>query len=296
MSGHFTDLRLNQRGGDGGEESFWPSFTDIMTVIVMIFLIAMLVLLLNNMELVKRLQATLAAERAASEQVASTSSQNRDLQNQLLSTQAQLDMLRMQLMSTGEERDKLSEQLSQSRDALEQSQAAAQQSASELEQERSARSALQTQLAQAAAQLAALGKERDQQQERMRTLEQDRQQAATRLASLQGDFATLKVKYDKLVRPARSAVGKYVVNVRIMRQDGTIVRAVQSPEQKQFAQVSETEMYAMLDKLHAAHPADMYVRIIFPDEPGLSYSEAWTMTETLLKKYDYYYLDSADGK
>jgi len=289
MSQYFTDLRLNKQGGNGGEESFWPSFTDIMTVIVMIFLIAMLVLLLNNMELVKRLQATLAAERAASEQVLTTSSQNRDLQAQLLQTQAQLDMLRMQLMSTGEERDNLSAQLMQSRADLEQSQAAVQQSANQLAQERAQRENLEARLAQAAQQLAALGIERNKQQEQIRALEQDKQLTASRLASIQGDFATLKVKYDKLVQPARSATGKYVVSVRIMRQDGEIVRAVQSPEQKQFTRLSEAEMYAMLDKLHAAHPTDMYVRIIFPDEPGLSYSEAWTMTEALLKKYDYYY-------
>lgn len=300
MSEHFTDLRLNHRGGNGGEESFWPSFTDIMTVIVMIFLIAMLVLLLNNMDLVKRLQATLAAERAASEQVASTSSINRDLQVRLHDTQAQLDMLRMQLMRTGEERDSLSAQLMQSRAGLEQSQAAAQQSARELEQERDRRSALEAQLSQASTQLADLGRESEQQQQRLRALEQDRQQSATRFAALQGDFSSLKVKYDKLVQPARSATGKYIVNVRILRQDGVIVRAVQSPEQEQFTELSETEMFAMLDRLHAVHPADMYVRIIFPDEPGLSFSEAWTMTETLLKKYDYYYretpLDSTGGR
>ncbi len=50
----FTDLRLN--GGGEVQEGFWPSFTDIMTVIVMIFLIAMVVLLVRNMELVNRRQ------------------------------------------------------------------------------------------------------------------------------------------------------------------------------------------------------------------------------------------------
>ena len=294
MSQHFTDLRLNTHGSaGGGEESFWPSFTDIMTVVVMIFLIAMLVLLLNNMELVKRLQTTLAAERAASEQVASTSSKNRDLQEQLQRTQSQLDMMRMQMMDMGEERDRLAGQLDQSRTSLEQSQAS-------LEQEQAKRSRLETQLAQASQQLNELGKERDQQQEHLLSLEQERKQADSRLAALQGDFDSLKVKYDKLVQPARTAKGKYVVSVRILRQDGELRRFVQSPEQKQFAAVSEKGMYGMLDKLHASHPDDMYVRIIFPDDSGLSYSEAWAITETLLRKYDYYYraapLDSPGGK
>jgi uncharacterized protein (DUF1810 family) len=75
---------------------------------------------------------------------------------------------------------------------------------------------------------------------------------------------------------------------------------VQSPEQKAFVAVSEAGMYSTLDKLHAGHKDDMYVRIIFPDDSGLSYSEAWQMTETLLKKYDYYYrkasLDRKSGK
>jgi len=292
VSQHFTDLRLNTRSGSN-EESFWPSFTDIMTVVVIIFLIAMLVLLLNNMDLVQRLQSTLAAERAASEQVASTSSQNRDLQDQLLRTQTQVDMLRMQLMDMGEERDHLTAQLAQNQTNLEQSKA-------ELAQERSSRNNLETQLAQASGQLVELGNEHAQQQERIRILETERQQAGDQLAALQNNFATLKVKYDKLVQPARSAKGKYVVNVRIMRQGSEITRFVQSPEQHEFVAVSETGMYSTLDKLHAGHKDDMYVRIIFPDDSGLSYSEAWEMTEALLRKYDYYYreasLDRNSGK
>jgi len=54
------------------EDSFWPSFTDILTVIVMIFLMAMLVLLLRNMDLIARLQDTISQKEhifAQSEQI-----------------------------------------------------------------------------------------------------------------------------------------------------------------------------------------------------------------------------------
>ena len=37
----FTDLRVSHAHGIGNEDSVWPSFTDIMTVIVMIFLMAL---------------------------------------------------------------------------------------------------------------------------------------------------------------------------------------------------------------------------------------------------------------
>ena len=59
----FADLRLNRQEGQVNE-SFWPSFTDIMTVVVMIFLIAMVVLLIRNIELVRELRATMVAGRA----------------------------------------------------------------------------------------------------------------------------------------------------------------------------------------------------------------------------------------
>ena len=60
MSGQegFIDLRLNHQR-DQTAESFWPSFTDIMTVVVMIFMLAMLILLARNMELLKELRATI---------------------------------------------------------------------------------------------------------------------------------------------------------------------------------------------------------------------------------------------
>lgn len=284
MSQRFTDLRLNTRSGSN-EESFWPSFTDIMTVVVMIFLIAMLVLLINNMDLVQRLQATLAAERAASEQVESTSSLNRDLQAQLQRSEAELDMLRMQLMDMGEERDRLAGQLTSSQTTLLQSQ-------SELVQERDNKDRLATQLAEASQKLTQLGDTHRQQEQRIRLLEQEKQQSAQQVAAIQGDYSILKAKYDKLVRPARTAKWKYVVMVRIMRQGNEINRFIRSPEQKQFLAVDEPEMRRILDKLHAEHAEDMYVRIIFPDDSGLSYSEAWGMTESLLKKYDYYYRDA----
>ena len=62
----FTDLRIGV-GSNDVNEGFWPSFTDIMTVVVMIFLIAMVVLLVRNIELVSQLRATMEAERIAAE-------------------------------------------------------------------------------------------------------------------------------------------------------------------------------------------------------------------------------------
>ena len=51
--------------GIGGENSFWPSFTDVMMVITLIFLMATSILVVRNWQLVAELQESIAAERLA---------------------------------------------------------------------------------------------------------------------------------------------------------------------------------------------------------------------------------------
>ena len=60
----FVDLRVSQSGQIAtNEDSIWPSFTDVMTVIVMIFLLALVIILIRNMELVRQLRTTMAYEQ-----------------------------------------------------------------------------------------------------------------------------------------------------------------------------------------------------------------------------------------
>ena len=51
----FVDLRIGHGAQGIGDDSVWPSFTDIMTVIVMIFLMALVVLMVRNLELDRQL-------------------------------------------------------------------------------------------------------------------------------------------------------------------------------------------------------------------------------------------------
>ena len=60
----FVDLRVSPSGQIAtNEDSVWPSFTDVMTVIVMIFLLALVIILIRNMELVRQLRTTMAYEQ-----------------------------------------------------------------------------------------------------------------------------------------------------------------------------------------------------------------------------------------
>ena len=134
MSETFIDLRSR---GEGSQEhtSFWPSFTDIMMVIVMIFTLASVVLIIRNWDLVRNLRETIEAEQQAKELVRSASEANATLEEQLVQAQYRISELRIQLMKAGEaqklqnqildERDRqiisLDNALEQSRDALQKS-------------------------------------------------------------------------------------------------------------------------------------------------------------------------------
>jgi len=281
MSGAFVDLRLNSRT-DQSNESFWPSFTDIMTVVVMIFMMAMLLLLLKNMHLVRQLQATLAAEQTASKQASKATSKSVNLQLRLQRAERDLGMLQMQLMSMGDERDRLSS-------ALAASNAARVKVTSEKEAMVSRLAADQKQLALKDARYATLEAELSRNRETMARTRENEARVSQQLASLTGEFTTLKFKYDRLVRPARTAKGKYVVTVRISKVKGQVRTELKIPGQTDFSVVSRVRLNQQLGDARQHHPHDVYVKIIFPRNSGLSYSEAWKFTESLLRKYDYYY-------
>jgi chromosome segregation ATPase len=311
----FIDLRLNRQDTQNNE-SFWPSFTDIMTVIVMIFLIAMVVLLMRNMELVRQLRATMEAERMAAELARTTGEEKESLALRLIATENELSMLRMRLMRNEEERDSLetrsreqqaninrlrnererlasrvdrlkseSQQLRDQVSSLDSTLATVRQDYSNLESRYQASERQVEQLEQAAA---------DQRQElaeaRSIILARDK-----RLADLQGTYDDLKIQYDKLVKPARTARGKYVVEVRYSKAQGKDVIEYKEPGQAEFKTVSRQALEHRLSALKRRDPDGLYIKVIFPKDSGLSYSEAWSFTSELHKKFDYYF-QQAEGK
>lgn len=110
----------------------------------------------------------------------------------------------------------------------------------------------------------------------------------SQLRSLQGKYDTLDAKYQKLLRPARSSKGKFIVSVTYKKKGGKrIIRLKPSPTGS-YKTVSKKELNKVLTKLKAKHKTDLYIKVIIPETSGLSYSEAWKFTSNLQKKYDYY--------
>ena len=101
MDDGFINLRQHAETGIS-HVSFWPSFTDIMMVVVVIFMMASSVLILRNMALVRDLRATIDAQHNAEEAARSASETSATLEEQLAQTQNELSRLRMRLMRANE--------------------------------------------------------------------------------------------------------------------------------------------------------------------------------------------------
>jgi chromosome segregation ATPase len=340
----FIDLRLNRQEGQN-QESFWPSFTDIMTVIVMIFMIAMVVLLLRNIELVNQLRATMEAERAAMELAKTTGEEKESLALKLFAAENDLSMMRIRLMRMEEQRKSdestigtqsdeitqlktavehftlrkdqleaenytLSENLKRAKttiNAQNQSIATLKENLESTEQRLASTqnqlAATQQELAAAQTDLSHLESDFVSLSQQLENLEQRYKEQASdlqasrlserrsgrQLNTLQIDYDELKIKYDKLVRPARSPEGRYLVDVRYTRRDGRTLIEFQTEAEPGYREISQLELEERLERLKRSQEQGLYIKVIFPENSGLTFNEAWTFTSRLHSRYDYYY-------
>ena len=432
MSGGFPDYH-DFPDRDKGEESFWPSFTDIMMVITMVFLLVTVMVITNNWKLVTDLQESMQAQRLAAEQALDKDAKNHTLEdrmnlleNRLKSSKevvaekqieneslqaeverilekitrienelaASLKLLEARQLQIGQ-RDEQIENLKTDRDkqllTLENRaqallslqgvqetsqsqvlrlQAAFKDKQAELETTKKANeekikslelamlrsdaelrksveaserlamleaalkksddelveakkdnnarlAALQEQLTTAQASLltsretkqvseeqlkamrdefAALQAAKEAESEKLAALQSEitqvqqlRSEDVVKLQSLQGEFDSLDSKYKKLVRPARSNDGKHVVSVWFSKQSGRDVYRIRDATDDEFKTTSRKGMASALAGLKDKLGKSLYVRVIIPENSGLSYSEAWRFTTEMQRAYDYYY-------
>ena len=319
--------------GIGGENSFWPSFTDIMMVITMIFLMATSLLVVRNWQLVAELQESIAAEQIASKMIESTTQENITLEERLANAEQSNSILRLRLLKKEEELDlaqtaireqesriasielqntELQFTLQQSRSQLEaagleieaasaQTQALSQQVAElnqRLAQQQLESDQARAELDAAREQIAGLSESSTRQQQSIAQLTQEKlllnkeiESYNQQLLTLKGDYETVKSKYQELIKPARTARGKYIAEVYYVKgESGNVIRYRQ-PGDTGFSRLSLAEVETRLDKLKQEQGKNLYVKIIIPDDSGLTYNEAWDFMRKLLVKYDYYYQD-----
>lgn len=302
MDEGFVDLRYGSER-DTASESFWPSFTDVMMVVLMIFMIASTILMIRNWDLVRELRATIEAEREAEELARSMTETSATLEERLAQSQHEISELRMQLMRASEMNQSTQQRLGETeqkllateteRDriatSLQQSQREVRLAEDRSRQLSDAQATLEQRLQETLAEVQQLEQARDAQTGELAELRQKFSVSEQQFAMLQGNFDDLQVKYDKLVRPARSAKGKHVVSVRYWKEDKYYQIRIRDMDEESYQTVSRKQLHQQLSELKEKHAGKLYVKVIIPDDSGLSYNEAWGFTFDLLKKYDYYH-------
>ena len=289
MSSGFPSL--SGGSGDDLEESFWSSFSNVMMVILKIFLLVIVLMALNNRNLIDDLKNSVRAKEVAIQQAQQADDQAKKAaqQAQLASQQAEF-----QLKAKASLEDQL-EYLQQRVSSLEMDLLS---SRAEAEQAKAAN----TERDQALVRLQTLTKEQtDALSERDKTLGGLQSEIATKnleitglrtqiddsqkkLLSLQGDYTSLDQKYQKLLRPARSPKGKQVAEVVYSKAGYSLKK----PNEVNARTVDRATLETELAGLKAKFAKDLYVKVIIPDNSGLSYNEAWRFTNDMLSKYDYY--------
>jgi chromosome segregation ATPase len=265
-------------------------------VVVMIFLLTSVVLMVRNWELIDQLRTSMIAEQKASEMIRSTSEENATLEEQLDQTQHELSVLRMQLMQASETNESLNVELSDREQQLIVLLADKQKLQNALGDSQRKTEELSSQLNTVVIDLDKLRSSYEQQSDELKksrdtiiVLSEQKDSQANELASLKNEFGSLKVKYDKLIKPARTAKGKYVVEVNYQKVKGNRRIRFKDAGDSDYRTVDIKELNDILAKLKREHDKKLYIKIIIPEDSGLSYNEAWEFMKGLLEKYDYYY-------
>ena len=289
MSSGFPSL--SGGGGEDLEEGFWSSFSNVMMVILKIFLLVIVLMALNNRNLLDDLkhsvrakeaaqqqaeQASIEAEKAAQQaQQASEKAEfqlkaNASLEDQLEYLQQRVASLEMDLLSSRAETEQARNTNSSRDTELTRLQALTAQQVDSLAEKDRSLNGLQADLAAKTTELTGLRVQVDDSQKK--------------LLSLQGEYTSLDQKYQKLLRPARSAKGKQVAEVVYSKAGYTL----RKPGEAAARGVGRPALEDELAGLKAQYGSQLYVKVVIPDNSGLSYNEAWRFTNDMLSKYDYY--------
>ncbi|HRJ52056.1 MAG TPA: hypothetical protein PLE99_04740 [Candidatus Thiothrix moscowensis] len=281
------------------EEGFWSSFSNVMMVILKIFLLVIVVMALNNRNLLDELKHSVKAQEVAkqeaqqaaqdaqkaAEQAQQASAQaqqatqlaefqlkeNATLEEQLEYLQQRASTLEMELLRSRAETEEARTLTSTNEAEITRLQALSREQSEELEMRKRSLDTMQTELTDKSTQVVNLLTKVDQHEKQ--------------LLSLRGEYTELDKKYQKLLKPARSSKGKQVVEV-VYRKSGYAIR---EPGSTTVPNVGLPALESRLAALKAKYGTDLYVKVVIPSDSGLSYNEAWRFTNEMLSKYDYYH-------
>ena len=307
---NFIDLRLNHRR-QNDDISLWPSFTDIMTVILMIFMLTMIVVIVKNANLAKELIVSQSETQNLQSMLEETRTDREALKIVITNLEEKLRAQQMEIILLGDENKVVQSTLEAKLaliSALQKQLSKIQADAEKLERRLTAVEAEKEALASSyEEQVKAISAETERQIEEFNrkfaalmdrlgekedlivALNTERKDLELTLAKQRKAYLVLEDKYQRLIRPARSPLGKEVVTVQYSRQDGRYRILYKEPQSDGFEPVGREELLTRLDRLKGRWQDKLYIKIVIPERSGLSYNEAWNFTRDILSRYDYYY-------
>ena len=97
------------------------------------------------------------------------------------------------------------------------------------------------------------------------------------------------LEQNKLVKPARSKVGKYVVTIQMWKDKSGYHYSLMAPGTASYSELTRPHLHARLVKLKSQHGDKLYTAVWFPDDTSLSHAEATSFVHQIHSRYDYYY-------
>ncbi len=310
----YIDLRQNTEKAEV-RDSIWPTFTDIMAVVLMIFMLAMIVVIVRSSDLAEQLGTV--EESLQKSQLAQS-----DLKTQVAELEESLRKKEMEIILLGDEY-KLTKSTLEGKlaiiSALESDMTRLREKTKGLEEELSAKekllaraqkekeneiagvkekyeremTALTTEMEKKIEEFnkkfSALAQVLNEKESTILVLNMRQKELELDLARQRREYTFLEEKYNKLIGPARSPLGKMVVTVNYSRKGDRYRILFKDITSKKYEEIEREELHKRLGNLKERLKEMLYVKIVIPADSNLSYNEAWTFTRDILYNYDYYY-------
>ena len=165
----------------------------------------------------------------------------------------------------------LSQQLREAQTSFQKSQTALKSLQLAYQQGEQSQQALKTQLASAREQINLVQDDNEKKDQELNSLSQSVESMKSQIGEYHDQqskhekaYASLKKKYERLIRPARSAKGKQVVEVTYLKQERAAVIKLRKPRQTNSTEIDKNSLLAYLDKLKAKYPKSIYIKQKFP--------------------------------
>jgi chromosome segregation ATPase len=282
-----------------------------MTVILMIFMLTMIVVIIKNSNLAQQLRIREKRVKLVEKSLAESKQVQADLKVFIMNLEEKLSAKEMEIILLGDEKKvmqssleaklaiisalkgeikEFEEDVKRLEEEIESSEAETAQLKKESER-RIAEIAEKTkkQIEEFNRKFAALMDQLTKKTEVIVILDAEKKDLELILAKQRQAYSILEEKYHKLIKPARSPLGKKVVAVHYSRINSKYRILFKDLNSTEFKKVDTQQLNLRLGTLKNELQDKLYVKIIIPEESGLSYNEAWSFTKDILSRYDYYY-------